>query len=204
MRTIQANGGGSAQRWQRSAWQVGAVAVGAGLAGWAIGFLQAAQEWLFLGAGLTAAAVVAIIAVCAVYMVALLSAAKASRRLDRTIEASLRGTQASLERAGRLARAEEIFASDPEGRTIDPQREPELFRLYLFHTGRIDASGLASHSDREAALERLADDADRIRELFAQQDLLSTADADAATQQQRIEEISRSLAGVTHQRGQPG
>ncbi|MDF1587177.1 hypothetical protein [Marinimicrococcus flavescens] len=181
-----------------------AVALGAGLAGWAIGFLQAGQAWFSVAAGLTAVAVVAIIAVCAVYVAALFSAAKASQRLDRGIEASLRGTQASLGRASRLARAEEIFASDPDGRTIDPQREPELFRLYLFHTGRIDASGLASHSDREAALERLADDADRIRELFAQQDVLSTADADAATQQQRIEEISRSLAGVTHQRGQPG
>lgn len=204
MRTIHANGGDRARRWQRSVWQVGAVALGAGLAGWAIGFQQAAQEWFSLGAGLTAAAVLAILAAGIGFVALLLATARTSQRLDRRIDASLRSTQAALDRAGRLARAEEIFADDPDGRTIDPQREPELFRLYLFHTGRIDAKELESYSDRDVALERLTDDADRLRQLFAAEPPPSEPDIVTVTQRQRIEEIGRSLASVTQGNGPPG
>ena len=130
------------------------------------------------------------------YAAYLLSRARESRDLQTRIGATLGETRNSLERTQRLARADEIIAFDPEGGSIDPEQEPELFRLFLHHTGRISNDELAAFSNRDAALARLEADTERLVELTAGIGASGTEVARSDHGLRRIDAINRALSEV--------
>lgn len=197
--------GDEAGTWRAEYGYAALAAVVGAVGGW----LAGATPFAWLGSpasSLTRAAATAltacVLAVAVLLALTLLDRRRRSRDLGREISASMTGLRASIDATRRLARAEEIFTADPEGLTIDPQREPELHRLYQLWARRITAGDLEAGSLRDVAIERLAEDAVLVRELLAAS---GGGDAlgDRTALRARIQDIERSIADVKARTGAP-
>jgi hypothetical protein len=179
--------------WARPAFGVIAAIVGA------LGGLAAIGAHISETIDLSAVHVlIAAFAACALALAAFFALSLADRLLrsraeGRKIDSALARIQERLGQADRLGRAEEIFTEDPDGVTIDPESEPELFRLYLLKSNRITADQFAMYSERDAVIERVVEEAEMARKLMAGLGPVAGAGSEKRLQL-RLEEINRSLA----------
>jgi hypothetical protein len=111
-----------------------------------------------------AALVVALAILSTAILLARLSARERSAREGIARDRAL--AEAELERASRLIDLDRALERDPDGRSIDPVREPTLHRIFLLRRGAISPEQFAAESDREALLERVVADLDELSALY--------------------------------------
>jgi hypothetical protein len=115
---------------------------------------------------LNAVVLLAVAALAVSSLAILLFLSRRERRAREGFDRERARAEALLERAWRLRDLDRILREDPMGRSIDPEREPTLHRIFLLRHRGLTSAQFAARADREAALDRLAADLAELRTLF--------------------------------------